>query len=271
MKAQKFISMLCISAALISFTACADTNRSDESRTETNTTSERSEKDDVSSGGKTTSDTTFGEQATLFENDVSEYSAGSVGELTEAAVKDTENTVAALEKEYAELIADIDTYEKYLESVDRIWAFYDKISKTNDALYVRMYEYSLAYAETAVEAGVSDEELDMLCDGMRDVADKIYGGIYEGILSDMFDDIYEGALDEADGVAYLDWADVCNDEIDRWDVASTDAFEAYSEFCSDVHDLCVDIKHAMQENDAKTATKKIEKLREKVDKVKASG
>lgn len=264
MKTPKIFTALCVAAALMTFSACEGTKPPAEDITQTSDARD-TEKTDAATDGKTTPPVV---PAELFDSEVPEYSVGALGELTDAAAGDTEKVVAALEEEYAGLIAEIDTYEKYLESVGRVWDFYDKVSKTDAALYMRMYEYSLTYAESAVEAGASDEKLDMLYDNMCGMSDKIYGGVYEGILSDMFDDIFAGVLDKADEVAYTGWADVCNAEIDRWDETSTAVFEAYSEFRTDVYDLCADLKRAIRDNDVDTAEKKIQKLRDKVDKMK---
>ncbi|MBE5934077.1 MAG: hypothetical protein E7263_11730, partial [Lachnospiraceae bacterium] len=48
-------------------------------------------------------------------------------ELETKIQQDTENTVAALSEEWETLKSDVDTYEKYLENMDLVEAFYEKI------------------------------------------------------------------------------------------------------------------------------------------------
>ena len=47
-------------------------------------------------------------------------------ELYEVVTDKVENTISPLVSEYESIIADVDTYEKYLDNTDRIEAYYDK-------------------------------------------------------------------------------------------------------------------------------------------------
>ena len=132
------------------------------------------------------------------ENDKSE-NATSLDGLAEIVATDVEDTIFTLTAEYDKLVADIDTYDKYLENTDRIEAFYAKVFADTQALCIKMREYSVDYAETILSSDNSNDDkyddFDELYDSIyEDAGDEIYDGIYDGILDDMYDDFYDGIL-----------------------------------------------------------------------------
>ena len=95
-----------------------------------------------------------------------------------------------MKKDYKQLKADIDTYDKYSKNADKIKAFYDNINETHKSLCIRMREYALDYADKIISSNTSNdekyEELDKLYKIIYDGGESIYDGVYDGILSDMY-------------------------------------------------------------------------------------
>ena len=225
MKLNRLFALLCATAMLVSFTAC-DSKKGDEEKTSNEATSssvDETEKQDAES--KT--DAPKGEETKA-------PSANTDGDLDDIAIKDVEYAVAALNTEYEGLKAEINTYAKYLDNTDKMEAFYAKIQDTNYSLCVRMYEYSLGYAESVVSSDMSNDdrydELEELYDSIyEDAGDEIYDGIYDGILEDMYDDFYDGLLDDAydneEYSEYSEWYDARSNEYEWWYDTRSDVYE----------------------------------------------
>lgn len=301
MKAKRFISVFCVSVILVSFSACGNKkevehNQADDAISSlqeipeknsnssdlliTNIPIEDSEFDKTSTD-KATSSSSSPESSERNENPLNtenvkapiEYT--NAEELIDVAVKDAEDTVAALSAEYEQLKSEVNTYAKYLANINKIEAFYTKVCETNYSLCVRMCEYSLNYAEMIVGSDVSNDDkyddLNELYDSIYDdIGDEIYDGIYDGILSDMYDDYYDGILDDAYDIApYKEWSNARSDEYDWWSDTRSDVYGDYSDFRSDVYSFYSDVRSAVWRDDIEKAEKKIEKFRKKVDKLKS--
>ena len=268
MKTNKLIALFCVTAMLLSFTAC-DSKKNDEDKSSGNATSssvETTEKQDAES--KTDAPK---------EEETKAPSANTDGDLDDIVIKDVEDTVAALNAEYEGLKAEIDTYSKYLSNTDKMEAFYAKIQDTNYSLCVRMYEYSLDYAESIVNSDMSNDdkydELEELYDNIYDDAgNEIYDSIYDGILEDMYDDFYDGLLDDAydneEYSEYSEWSDARSDEYEWWSDTRSQVYEDWSDMRSDIYDLYSDLRSSIWDDDIDEAKEIIEDFREDVEKLK---
>lgn len=299
MNIKRLISIFCVSAMLVSLSACRNPNEGGHGLSEEPKSNSQESSENRSSSVDTSKkdipiespeiNRTPTSEALDSSPDFSEANDNSSvtetvkptveytddpEELLEIALKDAEDTVAALSVEYEQLLAQVDTYSKYLASVDTIESFYTKICETNYSLCVRMCEYGLNYAKLIVGSDMSNDdkydELDELYDIIYDDAgDEIYDGIYDGILSDMYDDYYDGILDDAYDIApYKEWSNARSDEYDWWSDTRSDVYGDYSDFHSDIYSFYSDIRSAMWQDDIEKAEKKIEKFSKKVDKMK---
>ncbi len=268
MKTNKLVTLLCATAMLVSLSACNNNSAEDSKPTsESTTASSEAEKNDV-----TSSEATQTENPTDDEN----TSAGGLDELATIVSKDVEDTVSELSKEYEQLKADVDTFDKYLANTDKVENFYTKVYETHNALCIRMCEYSLQYAETIVGSEKPNDEkydeLEELYDSIYDDAgDDIYDEIYDGILDDMYEDFYDGILDEAyDSVEYSVWSDARSNEYDWWSDTRSDVYDDWSDYRSDVYDFWSDVRGEIWDDDIEKANKKIEDFREDVEKLKGN-
>lgn len=197
-------------------------------------------------------------------------------ELDEVVSTDVENTISAIKSEYEKLVADIDTYEKYLENTDKVEAFYEQICEDTKYLCIRMREYSLNYAEAIMVSDKSNndkyKDFKELYDCIYDDAgDDIYDDIYDGILDDIYDDFYNGILDDAydNGAPYGEWSDARSDEYDWWSDARSDVYDEWSDFRSDVYDFWSDMRSELWDDDIERAEKKIADFRKDIEKIKS--
>lgn len=196
-----------------------------------------------------------------------------IEELNSIVENDIENTINALVSEYDQLANDIDTYEKYVKSTDKIDNFYSKIEQTNEDLCLRMYDYSLSYAELIINSNKAFDEkyddfeelFDVIYD---DGGDDIFDGIYDGVLDDMFDTFYDDILGDYDDYAFdKNWYDVRSNEYKKWSSTRSNVYDFWSDFRSDVYDFYSDMRSEMYSEDTERANKKVTKFKEKKEKI----
>ena len=197
----------------------------------------------------------------------------TIEELEDIVEKDVEETISVLNVEWEELSTEIDTYDKYIANVERIEKYYEQVNTNTEQLCVRLYVYTLNYAELIMESDESiDEKYDMfedLYDCIYDSAgDELYDEIYDGILDEMYDIFYDGVLDEAyETVPYSDWSDVRSDEYGWWSDARSDVYDKWSDVRSDVYGFWSDIRAELWDDDIEKAAEELDEFRADVEKM----
>ena len=176
------------------------------------------------------------------------------------------------------MVTEIDTYEMYLESTDKVEAFYKKVYDDTKNLCIRMREYSINYAEAIMASDKSNDDKYKDFEGLYDciyddAGDDIYDEIYDGILDDIYDDFYDGILDDAydNGAPYDEWSDARSNEYDWWSDARSDVYDEWSDFRSDVYDFWSDMRSELWDDDIERAEEKIVDFQEDVEKLKHKG
>ncbi len=199
---------------------------------------------------------------------------GALDDITELVGKDVEDTLSSLTSDYDELVASIDTYEKYTQRVDDVETFYTNVYEAQQDLNIRLREYCVQYAEAILSSGISEDdmydEFEVLYDEIYDGAgDDVYDGIYDGILDDMYDDFYDGILDDAyDTVPYSEWADARSNEYEWWSDTRSDVYEDWSDMRSDVYEFWSDVRAEVYGNDIEGAKEKVADFQEDISKLK---
>lgn len=182
-----------------------------------------------------------------------------------------EATVDALSAELEILSVDIDDFHAYLEQIDDVQAFYEKILTTSAELCIRLYNYAALCAENVLVSGKSTDDMyddmDIIYDLIyEDMGDEFYDGIYDGILDEVYDAFYGGALDDRpDDVEYADWSDVRSDAYEMWADARSDAYEQWADFRSEVYGFWSDMRGALWGDDLEDAVEELEDFREDVE------
>lgn len=273
MKSKKIIAMLCAIALAISFSACGN-NNSDSGEIENDISDTVDTMNNETSATSTEISVYEVEKSNTAEKKI-EVGADGIEELNLIVEQDIADTIDAFTSDYEQLTKEIDTYEKYLDNIDTIELFYSKVETVNEELCIRMYEYSLSYAELIVNSDRSFDDkyndFEQMYDAVyEDGGDDIYDGIYDGILDDMYDDFYDGivkdgARDQSNG---SDRYNVRSDEYQRWSDTRSEVYSFWSDFRSDVYGFWSDMRSEMWSEDTERAEKKIEKFKKKIDKLK---
>ena len=195
-------------------------------------------------------------------------------ELETKIQQDTENIVSALSEEWETLKSDVDTYEKYLENMDLVEAFYEKIYDETELLAIRLREYCLIYSKLIVGSDMSYDdmydELESIHDSLyEDAGEVIHDDIYDGILDEMYEYYYDGILDDAyEDAEYSEWSDARSEEYGWWSDARSDVYEEYSDFRSDSYELYSDLRGEIYSEDMEDALEDIDDFEKDILKMK---
>lgn len=296
MKLKKLLMAILVAISMMALVACGseesssreDNEQVESSENEDNNEEDSDKEEEMSDGDKDSDEdkekedeeekvdeTEKKEEVSNKEESNTEIGADSLEALEELINEEVEDKIAALSQEYEDLIAEINTYNKYKENVDKVEVFYNNVYIAHEELTVKLREYALAYAEMILN---SDSSLDDKYDEMEEIYDVVYDGlgdelydsIYDGILDDMYDDYYDGILDDAyDTVPYSEWSDLRSNEYDWWSDTRSDVYDDWSDFRSDVYDFYSDMRSALWDNDIEEATEEIEDFR--ADIIKLAG
>ena len=208
--------------------------------------------------------TACGGEATVTTSEEKQVSVGTIEELELLIEEDVTDTTSALNTEYEELVAEIDTFEAYEKNVDKVQAFYDKINDENRELCIRMREYSVAYAKLITSSSTTNDEKEDAIDSMYDAiyddaCGDIYDALYDDLLGDMYDAFYDGVVSDGyDYVSYERWYDMSSDAYDMWSDCGSDIYDEWSDCGSDVYDFWSDIYSAMWDDDDAEIQEEIE-------------
>ncbi len=271
MRKKNIFAILLAATLTMTFVSCGNTSvesgestsaellLSEESKSETTVESEVSESEEI-----TTKETTS----------VSKENISGTNDILDLAEKDVADTISELNTEYEELIADIDTYDKYVENQERVEAYYSNVYTKTYQLTVRLREYSITYAEQILSSDMSNDdkydELEELYDHIyEDAGDEIFDEIYDGVMSEMFDTFYDGILDEKDdSISYKDWSDTRSDEYKLWSDTRSDVYDEWSDYRSDVYDFWSDLRGDVWSDDIESANEEIADFRKDTEKLK---
>ena len=200
----------------------------------------------------------------------------SLDDVEYALSEDFENIISSLETEWEELKGVVDSYNSYIENIEKIEGFYDKVNKTNTQMCIMMYEYALKYADIIMSTNESADDMydafDKIYDSVYDDAgDDLYDEIYDGLFDEMYDSFYDGIIDDAyDTVPYKDWSKIHSNEYDMWSDSRSDVYDNWSDARSDIYDFWSDVRGDLWDNDMEDAKERIEDFRNDISKIKNS-
>lgn len=187
------------------------------------------------------------------------------------------NTVTEMYENLEELDEELNSYRKYIENTDKVESFYLNIYRNTKSLCIKMYEYSVIYAENILESEKSNDDkykdFEVIYDNIYDDAgDEIYDLIYDDLFDDMYDLFYDGLLDEAydneEYNEYSEWSDARSNEYDMWSDTRSDVYDIWSDTRSDIYDFWSDLRGELWDDDIDRAYKKIEDFKEDIEKLK---
>ena len=150
-----------------------------------------------------------------------------------------------------------DTYDGYVENVDKVQVWYDLAVSETEALGERAVAYGREYYQAVVDnVDVTDNRAweratEDFYDAIYDDAfDDYYDAVYDDAFDDVYDQYYDGIISDAyDVTPYDEWSDVSSDAYDAYSDAHSDVYDAYSDAHSDVYDDYSDVRSAFYNND----------------------
>ena len=267
---KKLIALFLALTLVLSATACGAQPTSDTS-TQTDTSSEQTDSANESSTEQTEETPTTDSSAETQEN---LPEPGTLEALEVDVMKDVEASIAALQSEMDTLVAEITTFDKYVENADRMEAFYTKACNDSLLLEICLMEHAVTYAEFIInsDADFDDkyDDLDELYDVVyEDAGDEFYDGIYDGILEEMYDIFYDELLDESyDSVPYEKWLDARSNEYEWWLDARSDCYEIWLDTRSDIYEFWLELRSATYEKDADEVAEIITDFQDDIEELK---
>lgn len=212
---------------------------------------------------------------TTVSNGEKTVSVGTIEELQEVMANDVVDTAEGLRAEYDMLMAEIDTYDKYIKNVDKVEAFYNKVNEETKAICIRMREYSISYTEIVMDSNDTNEEKydtigDLYDCIYEDACGDIYDSIYEDLLGDMYDSIYGGVVrDGYEYAQYEEWSDASSAAYDMWSDSLSDVYDEWSDALSDIYDYWSDVYGDIYGGDEQGVREETAKFREEIGGLKA--
>ncbi len=216
-----------------------------------------------------------GGQTTVTDKDEKTVAVGSIEELEEIVNNDVIGTEASLREEYDALVAEIDTYDKYIKNVSKVEDLYGTIYEETKAICIRMREYSIAYTEIVMK---SNETNDDKYDAMSDLYDIIYDDacgevydlIYDDLLGDVYDAFYDGVVSDGyDFTGYEQWSDAMSEAYDMWSDSLSDVYDEWSDTLSDVYDFWSDVCSHIYDGGTEDVNEEIAKFEEEMAEMKS--
>jgi len=271
---KKIVSVLMIMVMCLCLCSCGEKGKNTQSQDMQTNGEQNQDTQDKDTQGQDIQDAQISETDDANSTEIVWDLDMTYEELETKIQQDTENTVAALSEEWETLKSDVDTYEKYLENMDLVEAFYEKIYDETELLAIRLREYCLIYAKMIVGSDMSYDdmydELESIHDSLyEDAGEVIHDDIYDGILDEMYEYYYDGILDDAyEDAEYSEWSDARSEEYGWWSDARSDVYGEYSDYRSDSYGLYSDLRGEIYSEDMEDALDDIEDFEKDIQKMK---
>lgn len=236
---KKIMSFVLLVSLIVTLTACGNSNSSSKSDDQQETTKEESNDKEVV---------------------LPDIPTMTLEELEEKINTDTQAVIEKLNNEKNQLFNEVNTYELYTSQLDKVNAFYETVLQETTQLGIQLREYSLMYAQIVLnnEEGYDEkyDQLDGIYDYIYNDAGKDMYDIYDVLLGEMYDQYYDGILDDAyDYVEYDEWSDYRSDEYDIWSDTRSDVYDEWSDMRSDIYDFSSDLRSDVYDHDDKRIQK----------------
>lgn len=215
-------------------------------------------------------------QTTVSDKEEITVAVGSIEELKELVNNDVIETEGSLRAEYDALVAEIDTYDKYIKNKSKVEAFYGTVYDEAKAICIRMREYSIAYTEIVMKSGgTNDEKYDAMSDLYDIIYDDACGEIYDLIYDDLLGDIYDVFYDEVirdgyDFTGYEQWYDTMSEAYDIWYDCKSDIYDEWYDTKSDIYDFWSDVCSCIYDGGTEDVKEEITKFEEEIAEMKSS-
>ena len=188
----------------------------------------------------------------------SQTAANPLESVISKAQADFSDTAQKLLDEQQKMFGEVgDTYEGYLQNIDKVQAWYDLAVDETEQLGARAVEYGREYYQAVVDnVDVTDDRdveraTEDFYDAIyEDAYEDYYDAIYEDAFDNSYDTFYDGVLQDAyDTTPYDEWFDVHSDAYEALSDARSDVYDAISDGRSDIYSDYTDVRSAFYNND----------------------
>lgn len=199
--------------------------------------------------------------------------ASSVDDLESIVDTQVNECVQALMAEWADLSAEIDTFEKYEDNADAIEEFHEHIEESASQIFVMIRKYGISYTELILQSDSTTREKYKDFEDFRyciyeDACDIVKEGIYEDLLKEIKDYYYDGIIKDAkDSVTYSDWSDARSDTYELWSDSRGTVYDDWSDTRSDLYSFYSDMRSRLYDGDSEKINKEFEKFKKDVAKM----
>ncbi len=202
--------------------------------------------------------------------------ASTAQELEDVVETHVSECIQALNKEWSDLAAKTDTYDKYTENVDAVEDFHQHIEDATRQILQMISAYGVRYADLIMASDASDRDKYNAMEDLRDciyddACEMVKDDIYEDLLGNVKDYYYEGIIKDAKkDIEYKEWSDARSDAYDWWSDARSEVYDAWSDTRSDLYDFCSDVRSDLYSGDIDKANKEIRKFEKSIGGTEAS-
>ena len=192
--------------------------------------------------------------------------AATTEELEDVVEAHVSECIQALNKEWSDLSAKTDTYDKYTENAEEVEHFHKHIEDATDQILQMISGYGVIYADLIMASDSSDKDKYNAMEDLRDciyddACDMVKDDIYEELLGNVKDYYYEGIIKDAkDAIEYKEWSNARSDAYDWWSDARGEVYDSWSDTRADLYDFCSDVRSELYSGDIDKANKEIRKF-----------
>lgn len=195
----------------------------------------------------------------------------AVDELGDVASADVESVVASLNEELDGLVAETGTIEAYVEKIEKVQGYYDKVLSETEALCVRLRQYGVNCANTVLGSdrtnGQMYDDLEVIYDDLYDSAgEDAYDAIYDDLFERLYDAYYDGVVSDAyDSMGYGEWSEISSAAYEMYSDAKSEVYEIISDCRSDIYEFGSDVRGDVFADKFERAQKEIADFQEDID------
>lgn len=200
--------------------------------------------------------------------------ATTAEELEENIENHVSECIQAIWLDWETLSQEIDTYEEYVENLDKMEDFHMYVEDSTNAILIMINEYTIEYAELIMASDMTSKDK---YNDIEDIKDCIYEDACEMVKDEIYDDLfdeikdyyYDGIIKEAkDSVKYSEWSDVRSDAYGWLSDARSEVYDDYSDARSDIYDFCSDMRSELYSGDIAKANEVLQDFKAEVEKSK---
>ncbi len=200
--------------------------------------------------------------------DTTVRTAATAEELEEVIETHVSECIQSILLDWETLSQEIDTYEEYVENIDRIEDFHLYVEDSAKEIFLMINEYTVLYAELIMNSDTNSKDKYKDFEDIKDctyddACEMVKDEIYDDLLEDIKDYYYDGILKDAkDSVEYSEWSDFRSDAYGAYSDARSEVYGDYSDTRSDIYDFYSDMRSELYSGDMERANKRLQDFKD---------